>query len=155
MPAMAPLFKSATRERGNENGPCSAGSKSGSGSGSAASAAAAPLPAKSAPAAQSRSCTGRRRAARFTDVWCKCTRSGKITSQNDCKQKTAKCAWTGELCLSAASWKKPIVTEITKATTFYVAQISHQDYYRINGSKDGYCRMVIAPKLEKLKLDKK
>jgi len=51
-------------------------------------------------------------------------------------------------------FSSPIVTEITKASTFYPAKTSHQDYYRINGSKDRYCRLVIAPKLKKLKLDK-
>jgi peptide-methionine (S)-S-oxide reductase len=43
-----------------------------------------------------------------------------------------------------------IVTEITKAETFYPAEVGHQDYYRINGNKNPYCRAVIAPKLEKL-----
>lgn len=52
------------------------------------------------------------------------------------------------------SFAKPIVTEITKASKFFPAKDSHQDYYRINGSKDPYCRAVIAPKLKKLKLDK-
>ncbi|MCA9320731.1 MAG: peptide-methionine (S)-S-oxide reductase MsrA [Planctomycetes bacterium] len=47
----------------------------------------------------------------------------------------------------------PIVTEISPATTFYVAKADHQDYYRRNKTQ-GYCRFVIAPKLEKLKLDK-
>ena len=48
---------------------------------------------------------------------------------------------------------KPIVTEITKASIFYPAKISHQDYYKINGKKDRYCRLVIEPKLKKLKLE--
>jgi len=52
------------------------------------------------------------------------------------------------------SFSQPIVTEITKATTFYPAKISHQDYYKINGNQNPYCRAVIAPKLKKLKLDK-
>lgn len=52
------------------------------------------------------------------------------------------------------SFPRPIVTELTKATKFYPAKISHQDYYKINGSKDNYCRFVIEPKLEKLKLNK-
>ena len=47
----------------------------------------------------------------------------------------------------------PIVTEITPATTFYPAEIYHQDYYFQNKSKNGYCRVVIEPKLKKLKLD--
>lgn len=46
----------------------------------------------------------------------------------------------------------PIVTEITKAATFYPAENYHQEYYFQNKSA-GYCRMVIEPKLKKLKLD--
>ncbi|WP_367872889.1 peptide-methionine (S)-S-oxide reductase MsrA [Luteolibacter sp. Populi] len=51
-----------------------------------------------------------------------------------------------------ANFKDPIVTEITKAGTFYPAENYHQDYYFQNKS-NGYCRMVIEPKLKKLKLD--
>ncbi len=46
----------------------------------------------------------------------------------------------------------PIVTEITKASTFYPAEDYHQDYYRLNGSAP-YCQMVIRPKLKKLNLE--
>jgi peptide-methionine (S)-S-oxide reductase len=52
-----------------------------------------------------------------------------------------------------ADFKDPIVTEITKAGTFYPAENYHQDYYFQNKSKNGYCRLVIEPKLKKLKLD--
>ena len=47
----------------------------------------------------------------------------------------------------------PIVTEITAASKFHVAEDYHQDYYRQN-REAGYCRVVIAPKLDKLKLQK-
>ncbi len=47
----------------------------------------------------------------------------------------------------------PIVTEITKAGTFYPAETYHQDFYFQNKTKNGYCRVVIEPKLKKLKLD--
>jgi len=53
-----------------------------------------------------------------------------------------------------AGFSQPIVTEITEAAKFYPAKVSHQDYYRINGNTDGYCRLVIEPKLEKLNLKK-
>jgi peptide methionine sulfoxide reductase msrA/msrB len=43
-----------------------------------------------------------------------------------------------------------IVTEVVPATEFYEAENYHQDYYRSNPNAP-YCRMVIAPKLEKLK----
>jgi len=47
---------------------------------------------------------------------------------------------------------RPIVTEITPASDFYEAKREHQDYYRRN-SNQGYCHMVIRPKLEKLGLE--
>ena len=49
-------------------------------------------------------------------------------------------------------FKDPIVTEITKSSTFYPAPQYHQDYYFQNKSKNPYCTYVIEPKLEKLKL---
>ena len=45
----------------------------------------------------------------------------------------------------------PIVTEIQPLSTFYAAENYHQDYFR-NNPNAPYCRMVIAPKLNKLKL---
>lgn len=51
------------------------------------------------------------------------------------------------------NFTQPIVTEITKATQFYPAKVSHQDYYRINGQINPYCRAVITPKLQKLNLE--
>ncbi|BDS08450.1 peptide methionine sulfoxide reductase MsrA [Oceaniferula spumae] len=52
-----------------------------------------------------------------------------------------------------ASFASPIVTEITEASEFYPAMVSHQDYYRINGHANPYCQAVIAPKLKKLNLE--
>ncbi|MBC8001484.1 MAG: peptide-methionine (S)-S-oxide reductase MsrA [Opitutaceae bacterium] len=49
-------------------------------------------------------------------------------------------------------FSSPIVTEITKAAEFYIAENYHQDYYRLNKGKNPYCRIVIAPKLKKLGL---
>jgi len=54
---------------------------------------------------------------------------------------------------AAANFKDPIVTEITKAATFFPAEKYHQNYYFQNKSKNPYCRFVIEPKLKKLKLD--
>ncbi len=45
------------------------------------------------------------------------------------------------------------VTEITQAGTFWEAEKEHQDFYR-NNPANGYCRMVIHPKLEKMDLVK-
>lgn len=50
------------------------------------------------------------------------------------------------------NFNDPIVTEITPAATFWPAERYHQDYFRTNPGQ-GYCRMVIAPKLKKLGLE--
>lgn len=47
---------------------------------------------------------------------------------------------------------QPIVTEITEASEFYIADDDHQDYYRLNKAAP-YCQMVIRPKLKKLDLE--
>ncbi|MCL4133678.1 UNVERIFIED_CONTAM: hypothetical protein GTU68_008015 [Idotea baltica] len=47
-------------------------------------------------------------------------------------------------------FENSIVTEISKAVTFYEAEKEHQDYYRNNQSQ-GYCSFVITPKLKKLR----
>lgn len=47
-------------------------------------------------------------------------------------------------------WDKPIVTEIVPADTFYPAEGYHQDYYA-NNPDAGYCRIVITPKVEKMR----
>lgn len=53
---------------------------------------------------------------------------------------------------AAKNFIKPIVTEITKASEFYVAEKKHQDFYRLN-KRNPYCQRVIAPKLRKAGLD--
>lgn len=47
-------------------------------------------------------------------------------------------------------YDKKIVTKVSSATVFYPAEDYHQNYYNQNLSQ-GYCQMVIAPKLEKLR----
>ena len=49
-----------------------------------------------------------------------------------------------------SSFPEPIVTEISEAKAFHVAEIVHQDYYN-NNSEAGYCRAVIDPKISKLR----
>jgi peptide-methionine (S)-S-oxide reductase len=44
----------------------------------------------------------------------------------------------------------PIVTEITALPKFYRAEGYHQDYY-LNNPNQGYCRVVIKPKVDKFK----
>ena len=41
-----------------------------------------------------------------------------------------------------------IITEVTKVNNYFAAENYHQDYYN-NNKNQGYCRMVINPKLEK------
>jgi peptide-methionine (S)-S-oxide reductase len=48
------------------------------------------------------------------------------------------------------AYPNPIVTEVKPYGTFYKAEDYHQDYYNQNG-QEGYCRMVIQPKVEKFK----
>lgn len=43
-----------------------------------------------------------------------------------------------------------IVTEITPAGPFYIAEDYHQEYYELHREQP-YCRVIIAPKLKKLK----
>ena len=52
-----------------------------------------------------------------------------------------------------ARFADPIVTEITKAGVFYAAEQYHQDYYRLNKQRNPYCKIVIAPKLDKLGME--
>lgn len=47
-------------------------------------------------------------------------------------------------------WDKPIVTEITAASTFYKAEDYHQNYYALNEGA-GYCQFVISPKILKVR----
>ncbi len=47
-------------------------------------------------------------------------------------------------------WPNPAVTEVVPLDVFYPAEAYHHEYYRRN-SAQGYCQMVISPKLNKLK----
>ncbi len=49
---------------------------------------------------------------------------------------------------TAKQFAAPIVTEITEATVFYPAEEHHQRYYEQNPYQP-YCRLVVAPKVEK------
>ena len=51
--------------------------------------------------------------------------------------------------LNAANiWDKPIVTEVEPIGQFFVAEEYHQNYYA-NNPGQGYCRVVVAPKVAK------
>jgi peptide-methionine (S)-S-oxide reductase len=47
-------------------------------------------------------------------------------------------------------WDAPIVTELAPLETFYPAESYHQDYFRRNPAQ-GYCRVVVAPKVAKVR----
>ncbi|MFZ2360540.1 MAG: peptide-methionine (S)-S-oxide reductase MsrA [Anaerolineae bacterium] len=51
---------------------------------------------------------------------------------------------------AAKVFDKPIVTEVTGVTKFYAAEDYHQEYY-VNNTSQPYCRMVISPKVAKLR----
>ena len=45
-------------------------------------------------------------------------------------------------------WEDPIVTQVAPLDAFYAAEDYHRDYYERN-PEQGYCRVVIAPKVAK------
>jgi len=50
---------------------------------------------------------------------------------------------------NSQTFEDPIVTEVAPATTFYEAEQEHKDYYN-NNREQGYCRIIIDPKIKKL-----
>lgn len=70
-----------------------------------------------------------------------------IFYHNDHQKERAE-FYKAELNKSGA-YKNPIVTEISPALEFYVAENYHQDYYENNKNSNPYCAIVIKPKLEK------
>lgn len=69
-----------------------------------------------------------------------------IFYQNE-DQKAAALKYIDELT-NSGKYSKPIVTEVTKASTFYKAENYHQDYFERNPNQ-GYCQFVIKPKVIK------
>jgi peptide-methionine (S)-S-oxide reductase len=51
---------------------------------------------------------------------------------------------------SAHLWNNPIVTEVTPAETFYIAEDYHQEYFA-NNPNQGYCQFIVAPKVAKFR----
>lgn len=51
---------------------------------------------------------------------------------------------------SANIWDSPIVTKVEPIDQFYVAEDYHQNYY-VNNPGQGYCRVVVAPKVAKFR----
>ncbi|CAN5850082.1 peptide-methionine (S)-S-oxide reductase MsrA [soil metagenome] len=50
----------------------------------------------------------------------------------------------------AGIWNDPIVTEVSEFSEFFPAGEYHRDYYRRNPNQ-GYCQIVIAPKVAKFR----
>ena len=71
-----------------------------------------------------------------------------ILTTTDAQKQEAE-AFIKELNDSNASGA-PIVTEVEPLTKFYSAENYHHDYYA-NNPNQGYCEIIINPKLEKVK----
>lgn len=74
-------------------------------------------------------------------------RSAIFYSSSEQKQEAERIV--GELTASGV-WPRPIVTEVKPLTGFYPAEEYHHQYYRRN-PEQGYCQVVIAPKLDKFR----
>ena len=75
------------------------------------------------------------------------TQYRSVIFYQDERQRTAALKSKAE---AQTAFRQQIVTEIKPLTEFYKAENYHQDYFR-NHRDAPYCRLVIAPKLEKLK----
>ncbi len=62
--------------------------------------------------------------------------------------ETQKTAFEAALERAKTHWDDPIVTELTSLEKFYEAEPEHQDYFN-NNPGNGYCSIVIAPKIVK------
>jgi peptide-methionine (S)-S-oxide reductase len=68
---------------------------------------------------------------------------------HDPQQKTIAEQLIHEM-MSEKLWNKPIVTELVPFSVFYPAEAYHQEYFKRNPYQ-GYCMMVIAPKVAKFR----
>jgi peptide-methionine (S)-S-oxide reductase len=50
-----------------------------------------------------------------------------------------------------SQFAQQIVTEVTDASTFYVAEDYHQEYFAREGASNSYCSYVVAPKVAKFR----
>jgi len=76
------------------------------------------------------------------------TQYRSVVFYHDDTQKKLAEAYKKELNDKKA-FDNPVVTQIAKSSTFFVADNYHQDYFSRNGNQP-YCRLVILPKMEKL-----
>jgi peptide-methionine (S)-S-oxide reductase len=77
------------------------------------------------------------------------TQYRSVIFYHDPAQEQVARAVIAELSAHGA-WDGPIVTEVLPLPTFYRAEPYHQNYYRQNPYQ-GYCQVVISPKLAKLR----
>lgn len=77
------------------------------------------------------------------------TQYRSVIFYHDQEQKRVAEELRAELDKSGA-FRSPIVTEIVPVSEFYPAENYHKDYYALNGEQ-GYCQMVIRPKVEKFR----
>jgi peptide-methionine (S)-S-oxide reductase len=66
---------------------------------------------------------------------------------NDQQEKTARDVI--ENLEEKAVYTDPVVTEVAPATVFYPAEDDHNEYYN-NNREQGYCQVIIDPKIKKL-----
>jgi peptide-methionine (S)-S-oxide reductase len=52
---------------------------------------------------------------------------------------------------AAGIWKDKVVTEVAPASTFYVAEDYHQEFFARTGNANPYCSVVVAPKVAKFR----
>jgi peptide-methionine (S)-S-oxide reductase len=77
------------------------------------------------------------------------TQYRSIILYHDDQQRQVAEALIAELD-SQEAWSDPIVTQVEPLTTFFPAEEYHQGYFRKNPNQ-GYCRVAVAPKLEKFR----
>lgn len=69
-----------------------------------------------------------------------------IFYKDDAQKTAAEAAITAVQAL----WDDPIVTEVVSLEKFYPAENYHQNYFA-NNPEQGYCQIIINPKLQKLR----
>ncbi len=77
------------------------------------------------------------------------TQYRSVVFYHDEKQKQIAIEYKKQL-EDANTFDKPIVTEITEYPGFFPAEKYHQDYFSLNPDQ-GYCQMVISPKIAKFR----
>ncbi len=77
------------------------------------------------------------------------TQYRSVVFYHDEKQKQIAIEYKKQL-EGANTFDKPIVTEITEYPGFFPAEKYHQDYFSLNPDQ-GYCQMVISPKIAKFR----